>query len=58
MKLKQNNFFPASDWFDINFFGGFASSPSKIKEQLNEQKYKIDDERLSSRIVVYISRIS
>ena len=51
MKLKQNNLFPASDWFDINFFGGFAGSPSKIKEQLNEQKHKIDDERLSSRLL-------
>ena len=51
MKLKQNNLFPASDWFDSNFFGGFASSPSKIKEQLNEQNHKIDDERLSSRLL-------
>jgi len=51
MKLKQNNLFPASDWFDINFFGGFAGSPSKIKEQLNEQNHKIDDERLSSRLL-------
>tara|TARA_B110000259_G_C13964190_1_gene381933 strand:- start:17 stop:832 length:816 start_codon:yes stop_codon:yes gene_type:complete len=51
MKLKQNNLFPGSDWFDINFFEGFASSPSKIKEQLNEQKYKIDDKRLSSRLL-------
>ena len=31
MKLKQNNLFPASDWFDINFFGGFASSPIENK---------------------------
>jgi len=51
MKLKKNNLFPASDWFDSNFFGGFASSPSKIKEQLNEQNHKIDDERLSSRLL-------
>ena len=51
MKLKQNNLFPASDWFDSNFFGGFASSPSKIKDQLNEQDHKIDDERLSSRLL-------
>ena len=51
MKLKQANFFSASDWFDINFFGSFAGSPSKIKEQLNEQNHKIDDERLSSRLL-------
>ena len=51
MNLKQNYLFPASDWFDINFFGGFAGSPSKIKEQLNEQNHKIDDERLSSRLL-------
>lgn len=51
MKLNRNNLFPASDWFDINFFGGFAGSSSKIKEQLNEQNHKIDDERLSSRLL-------
>ena len=51
MKLENNNIFPASDWFDINFLGGFASSSLSIKEQLNEQKYKIDDDRLSSRLL-------
>ena len=51
MKLKQNNLFPGSDWFDINFLGGFATSSITIKEQLNEQNYKIDDDRLSSRLL-------
>lgn len=51
MSLDQNNVFPASDWFDINFFGSFTGSSSKIKEQLNEQNHKIDDERLSSRLL-------
>ena len=50
MKL-ENNIFPASDWFDNNFLGGFASSSLSIKEQFNEQKYKIDDDRLSSRLL-------
>lgn len=47
----QNNIFPASDWFDINFFGGFASSSLDIKKQLNLKNYKIDDKRLSSRLL-------
>lgn len=51
MKLENNNIFPASDWFDNNFLGGFASSSLSIKEQFNEQKYKIDDDRLSSRLL-------
>ena len=51
MNLKHNNIFPASDWFDINFLGNFASSSLTIKEQLNKQEYKIDDDRLSSRLL-------
>ena len=51
MKLENNNIFPASDWFDNNFLGGFASSSLSIKKQFNEQKYKIDDDRLSSRLL-------
>ncbi len=35
MKLIENNLFVASDWFDINFFGEFASSAKAIKEKLN-----------------------
>lgn len=51
MKLGNKNIFATSDWFDINFFGGFAGSPSKIKGQLNGQNHKLDDERLSSRLL-------
>ena len=51
MKLIENNLFVASDWFDINFFGEFASSAKAIKEKLNLQNYKVDDERLSSRVL-------
>jgi hypothetical protein len=51
MKLKQNNLFPASDWFDINFFGGFVTSSKSIKEKLNTQNYKVDDDRFSSRVL-------
>ena len=51
MKLIENNVFVASDWFDLNFFGGFATSSATIKENLNLQNYKVDDERLSSRVL-------
>jgi len=51
MKLIENNVFVASDWFDINFFGGFATSAKAIKEKVNLQNHKVDDERLSSRVL-------
>ena len=51
MNLEYNNIFSASDWFDINFLCGFVTSSITIKEQLNEQNYKIDDDRLSSRLL-------
>ena len=51
MNLEHNNIFPASDWFDVNFFGGFASSPNEIKEKLKLQNHKVDDKRLSSRVL-------
>jgi len=51
MKLIENNVFVASDWFDLNFFGGFASSSDAIKKKLNLQNYKVDDKRLSSRVL-------
>lgn len=51
MSFEHNNIFSASDWFDVNFFGGFAITSLPIKRELNEQKYKIDDNRLSSRLL-------
>ena len=35
----------------VNFFGGFASSPNEIKEKLKLQNHKVDDKRLSSRVL-------
>ena len=51
MKKEDNNTFPASDWFDLNFLGGFVNSDSSIKRQFNEQNLKVDDSRLSSRVL-------
>lgn len=51
MSIKHNNKFPVSDWFDINFLGEFVNTSLTIKKELNEQKYKIDDKRLSSRLL-------
>lgn len=52
MKLEdRKNVFPASDWFDLKFFGGFLHSEASIKKQFNEKNYKIGDERLSSRVL-------
>ena len=47
----KNNTFAASDWFDINFLTNFIPSDTSIKKQFNEKKYKIGDERLSSRVL-------
>ena len=51
MKKEDNNTFPASDWFDLNFLGGFVNSDSSIKRKFNEQNLKVDDSRLSSRVL-------
>jgi len=51
MELIKKNVFSASDWFDSNFFGGFATSSGSLKERLNSKIYKVDDERLSSRVL-------
>ncbi|MDB4240444.1 hypothetical protein N9826_06100 [Flavobacteriaceae bacterium] len=51
MKLIEKNVFIGSDWFDLNFLGGFAISSEKIKEKLNLQSYKVDNGRLSSRVL-------
>lgn len=48
---NRKNVFPASDWFDINFIGGFLYSDNDGKKFLNEQKYKVGEERLSSRVL-------
>ena len=48
---NRKNTFPASDWFDLNFLGGFFSSDSDSKKFLNEQKHKIGEEKLSSRVL-------
>ena len=48
---NSNNIFPASDWFDSNFFGDFLSSDANIIKEFNEKTYKIADERLSSRLL-------
>jgi len=47
----RKNIFPASDWFDSNFIGGFLNSTSESKKFLNEQVYKIGEENLSSRVL-------
>jgi hypothetical protein len=52
MNIKnRNNTFPASDWFDLNFLGGFLPSDIFIKDQFNEGKYTIGGERISSRVL-------
>lgn len=52
MELEdRKNVFHASDWFDLNFLGGFVHSDISAKKQFNEQTYKLGDERLSSRLL-------
>lgn len=47
----RKNIFPASDWFDLNFLGGFWGSDKPIKRFLSEQTHKIGEEKLSSRVL-------
>ena len=51
MKNNKTNIFAASDWFDLNFFEKFVGSDISIKKQFNLKNLKIDDKRLSSRIL-------
>ena len=48
---SRNNVFPASDWFDENFFGEFLFSHLNIIEQFNVQKHTIGEENISSRVL-------
>jgi DNA-binding transcriptional MerR regulator/stalled ribosome alternative rescue factor ArfA len=48
---NRNNKFPASDWFDINFLAGFVPSSSPLKKYFNEQLHKLEDSKLSSRVL-------
>jgi len=48
---NRKNIFPASDWFDLNFLGGFWGSDKPIKIFLSEQTHKIGEEKLSSRVL-------
>jgi DNA-binding transcriptional MerR regulator len=41
----------ASDWFDITFLGNFVHSESENKKRIAEQKLRVNDERLSSRVL-------
>lgn len=49
--INRNNTFHASNWFDMNFFGGFLNSDLKIIREFNEQKYTIGEENISSRVL-------
>jgi DNA-binding transcriptional MerR regulator len=48
---NRKNIFPPSDWFDLNFHGGFLTSQSPITNFLSEQTHKIGEEKLSSRVL-------
>jgi DNA-binding transcriptional MerR regulator len=47
----QKNAFPASDWFDMNFLGEFLNSDLNIIKEFNEQKFTINEENISSRVL-------
>ena len=48
---ERKNVFPASEWFDLNFFSGFQHSDLNIVKQFNQQTYTIGEEKLSSRVL-------
>tara|TARA_B100001059_G_C17607376_1_gene462712 strand:- start:3 stop:797 length:795 start_codon:yes stop_codon:yes gene_type:complete len=47
----QKNTFPVNDWFDLNFLGGFLNSDLNIVKEFNEQKFTINEENISSRVL-------
>lgn len=48
---NRNNVFPANNWFDLNFLGGFLHSDLNIVKEFNEQKFTIGEEKISSRVL-------
>lgn len=48
--MKKNTF-PGNDWFDLNFLGGFLNSDLNIIKGFNEQKFTINEENISSRVL-------
>lgn len=48
---NQRNYLTDTDWFDSHFICGFLNENHPIKEFLNEQRYTIGDEAISSRVL-------
>jgi DNA-binding transcriptional MerR regulator len=47
----KKNYLLDLDWFDSQFIAGFLPANHKIKEFLNEYRYTIGDESISSRVL-------
>jgi len=50
MEIKRN-YLADTDWFDYQFICGFLYENHSVKEFLNEPKYTIGDEAISSRVL-------
>ena len=51
--LNSRNFLMDNDWFDEQFIGNFLYENYKVKKFLNEPRYNLSDETISSRILNY-----
>ena len=52
MKLEEKrNYLVDTNWFDDQFICGFLNDNHKVKEFLNQPKYTIGDETISSRVL-------
>lgn len=49
--INKNNFLADTDWFDKHFTTGFLNEELNVKKFLNEPKYSIADESISSRVL-------
>lgn len=49
--MLKRNFIPNIDWFDRNFTTSFLYEDLPIKKQLNEKRFRLEEEQVSSRVL-------
>ncbi len=49
--FKNRNHIIRGDWWDLNFFGDFLNSKSKLKDQLNERTIRFSNETAAFSLV-------
>jgi DNA-binding transcriptional MerR regulator len=51
--MRKRNFLFTTAWFDHNFIGKFLFEDSEIKVSLNEKRFRLNKENISSRVITH-----